>query len=267
VVSTPCAAPFLAPALGAALALPAVPSLALFTMIALGLALPYLFLSAFPQFVKRLPRPGPWMETLKQFMAFPLYATVAFIVYVLAGQVEDEVFLITLGGLVLIALGLWGYGRWTQHGGQAKRRVFGYGFATACVALGLGFGYPGSGKTEWQDWRPGLPEELSRDGKIVYVDFTARWCATCKVNKLRVLNTTHIQEEFARRGVVRLKADWTNEDPEITRALESFGRSAVPLNVVYAPGLADPILLPEILTDDNVLAALDAAQAAKTAKR
>lgn len=262
VVATPCAAPFLAPALGAALTLPAASSLTLFTVIAVGLSTPYLVLSAFPNLVRLLPRPGPWMETFKQLMAFPLYATVAFLVWVLAGQVENEdAFLRTLGAFVLIAMALWGYGRWTQHGGTTGRRAFGYAFAALGLAGGLFLGYPRDVADPWQEWRPGMAEQLRDEGRIVYVDFTARWCATCKVNKLTVFSSDEVKEAFARLGVVQLKADWTNRDEEITRALAKFGRSAVPFNLIYAPGREEPIQLPEVLTPGIVLDALREATA------
>ena len=142
VVATPCSAPFLAPALGVALTLSAVESIAVFTTIALGLSIPYLLLSIFPGAVKLLPRPGAWMETFKQLMAFPLYATVGFLVWVLAAQTPDTGLLKVLFGLVLVAMAAWAYGRWTQHGGSVGRRRFGYAFAAVLFAAGLAVGYP-----------------------------------------------------------------------------------------------------------------------------
>jgi thiol:disulfide interchange protein DsbD len=178
VVATPCAAPFLAPALGAALALPPATSVLLFTAIALGLATPYLLLSAFPGLVRRLPRPGPWMETFKQVMSFLLYGTVAYLVWVLAGQLTEEAgysayaFLKALFALVLLALGLYTYGRWGAfHRPKTVRRIS----MTAALLLCLGavvYGLPEgdaerakAAQLDWQKWEPGKARELAASGR------------------------------------------------------------------------------------------------------
>ena len=256
VVATPCSAPFLAPALGAALALSPVESLAVFTAIALGLAVPYLLLSAFPAAVKFLPRPGAWMETFKQLMAFPLYATVGFLVWVLAGQTPDTGLLKVLFGLVLVAMAAWAYGRWTQHGGSAARRRFGVALAVVLLAAGATVGWPRPPDLTWEKWSPETVARLRAEGKTLYVDFTARWCATCQSNKAVVFSSQKVRDALRAHGVVLLKADWTSRDPQITEELAAFHRSAVPFDLIYAPGRTDPILLPELLTPDIVLAAL-----------
>ena len=261
VVATPCSAPFLAPALGAALALSAAESLAVFTAIALGLAVPYLLLSAFPAAVKFLPRPGAWMETFKQLMAFPLYATVGFLVWVLAGQTPDTGLLKVLFGLVLVAMAAWAYGRWTQHGGSAARRRFGVTLAVVLLAAGVTVGWPRPPDLTWEQWSPETVAKLRAEGKTLYVDFTARWCATCQSNKAVVFSSQKVRAALRAHGVVLLKADWTSRDAQITEALAAFHRSAVPFDLIYAPGRADPILLPELLTPDIVLAALAQATA------
>jgi thiol:disulfide interchange protein/DsbC/DsbD-like thiol-disulfide interchange protein len=260
VVATPCSAPFLAPALGAALALSAAESLTVFTAIALGLSVPYLLLSIFPAAVKLLPRPGAWMETFKQLMAFPLYATVGFLVWVLAGQTKDDDngLLKIFFGLVLVAMAAWAYGRWTQHGGSAGRKRFGYAFAAVLIAAGVAVGYPTKPSKDivWEKWSPETVARLRSEGKTLYVDFTARWCATCQSNKALVFSSTAVREALRRQGVVLLKADWTSRDPQITEALAAFHRSAVPMDLIYAPGRDEPVILPELLTPDLVLAGL-----------
>jgi len=260
VVATPCSAPFLAPALGAALALSAAESLTVFTAIALGLSVPYLLLSIFPAAVRLLPRPGAWMETFKQLMAFPLYATVGFLVWVLAGQTKDDDngLLKIFFGLVLVAMAAWAYGRWTQHGGTDRRRRFGYAFAAVLLAAGVALGYPTQPSKDivWEKWSPGTVARLRAEGKMLYVDFTARWCATCQSNKAVVFSSPAVRDALRRQGVVLLKADWTSRDPQITEALASFNRSAVPMDLIYAPGRAEPILLPELLTPEIVSHAL-----------
>lgn len=267
VVATPCSAPFLAPALGAALALSTIESFAIFTAIAIGLALPYLLLSIFPGAVRILPRPGAWMETFKQFMAFPLYATVGYLVWVLAGQVSDEGLQNVLFGLVLVALGVWFYGRWHVPGGSAGRAKFGTAALIVVAAIGLWLGWPkaqamsvaGTVTTNGITWEPWSPEAVTRlraEGRTVYVDFTARWCATCQANKKLVFHSDDVLKEFAAKKIATLRADWTNKDPRITAELARYNRSAVPFNLIWFPGKDEPVILPEILVPSTVLAAL-----------
>lgn len=273
VVATPCAAPFLAPALGAALALPPLASLAVFTAIALGLASPYLILSCFPALVNRLPRPGPWMESFKQSMSFLLFATVAYLLWVLAGQLSESAgypphnLLKVLFVLVVIALALWIFGRWGAFHKPARIRYTATGIA---ILLILGSTWSGIRATQpvqgtgtqivWEKWEPGKAAELAQSGKLVYVDFTARWCVTCQTNKATVFSSQEVNDRFNNGTVVALKADWTAQDPLISEALGRFGRSAVPFNLVYGPGLEQPLVLPEILTPGIVLEALDQAE-------
>jgi thiol:disulfide interchange protein/DsbC/DsbD-like thiol-disulfide interchange protein len=265
VVATPCSAPFLAPALGAALALSTVESFAIFTAIALGLSLPYLLLSIFPGAVKILPRPGAWMETFKQFMAFPLYATVGYLVWVLAGQVSDEGLQNVLFGLVLIALGIWFYGRWNAPGASAGRARFGVVALVAVGAAGLWLGWPHTAGAKpgdtapavaWEPWSPEAVAKLRAENRIVYVDFTARWCATCQANKKLVFHSGDVLKEFAAKKIVTLRADWTNKDPRITAELAKYQRSAVPFNLIWFPGRDEPVILPELLTPATVLDAV-----------
>ncbi len=267
VVATPCSAPFLAPALGAALALPTAESFVIFTAIALGLSAPYLLLSLFPAAIKVLPRPGAWMETFKQFMAFPLYATVGYLVWVLAGQVSEPAFLLTLFSLVLIALAAWFYGRWNAPGASAGRARFGLASGAVLLAAGLWLGWPAApaqaaaaGETgytlTWEDWSPAAVEKYRAEGRTVYVDFTARWCFTCQTNKAAVFGSAEVLRYFAEHNIVALKADWTNKDPRITAELAKYQRSAIPFNLIWLPGRAEPVILPELLTPGIVLEAL-----------
>jgi len=267
VVATPCSAPFLAPALGAALALPTGQSFLIFTVIALGLSAPYLLLSLFPAAIKVLPRPGAWMETFKQFMAFPLYATVGYLVWVLAGQVSEAGLLMTLFSLVLIALAVWFYGRWNAPGASAGRARFGIVAGAVLLALGLWQGWPASpaqasvtsetGYTlTWEKWSTEAVEKYRAEGRTIYVDFTARWCFTCQTNKAAVFGSSEVLQYFADHNIVALRADWTNKDPLITAELASYQRSAIPFNLIWMPGRTDPVILPELLTPGTVLGAL-----------
>lgn len=269
VVATPCSAPFLAPALGAALALSTLESFAIFTAIAVGLSLPYLLLSIFPAAVKLLPRPGAWMETFKQFMAFPLYATVGYLVWVLAGQTSDEGLQNVLFGLVLIAMGVWVYGRWNAPGASAGRARFGVIGLLVLLAAGVWLGWPqsaaakaaaaqtsGAPEVVWDKWSPEAVAKLRGENRIVYVDFTARWCATCQANKKLVFHNDEVLKYFHDHQIATLRGDWTNQDPAITAELAKYQRSAVPFNVIWLPGKDAPILLPELLTPGTVLGAL-----------
>lgn len=265
VVATPCSAPFLAPALGAALALPVVESFAVFTAIAVGLALPYLLLSIFPQAVKLLPRPGAWMETFKQVMAFPLYATVGYLIWVLAGQLkaDDTALLAVLMGLTVIALATWLYGRYATFGATPARARLGVLGGLLLLGLGLGLGWPRAAAPTaivWQPWSPEAVAAAVAEGKPVYVDFTARWCFTCQTNKKAVFGSAEVLKTFRELGVVTLRADWTDSDARITAELAKWNRSAVPFNLVYLPGKPAPVVLPELLTPGIVLEALQAAR-------
>ncbi len=258
-VATPCSAPFLAPALGAALALSAVQSLAVFTAIAIGLSTPYLLLSAFPGAVKLLPRPGAWMESFKQFMAFPLYATAGYLLWVLAGQVAESGQLTATFGLVLIAMGVWVYGRWHGAGASAGRARFGLIAGLGLVAFGTWTGWPqapAATDVVWDKWSPETVATLRAADRIVYVDFTARWCATCQANKRLVFHSAEVLRTFRDEHIATLRADWTNRDPQITAELTKYNRSAVPFDLIWIPGKTDPVILPELLTPEIVLGAL-----------
>lgn len=268
-VATPCSAPFLAPALGAALspAFSSAESMAIFTAIAVGLALPYLLLSIFPQAVKFLPRPGGWMETFKQAMAFPLYATVGWLLWVLSAQVnEGNGFLLVVFGFVLIAMAAWAYGRFAQAHGKPGRQRFGYVFAALLLGGGLWLGWPkavqaapttASGyAVKWEHWSPEAVAAAQAAGRTIYVDFTARWCFTCQTNKAAVFTSNDVLAALEKQNVLLLKGDWTNRDPAITAELEKWGRSAVPFNLIYSPKAKDPAILPELLTPGIVLEAL-----------
>ncbi|MFC5580993.1 protein-disulfide reductase DsbD family protein [Rhodanobacter terrae] len=258
VVATPCSAPFLAPALGAALALPVAQSFLVFTFIALGLSLPYLLLSVFPGLIQWLPRPGAWMETFKQAMAFPLFATVGYLVWVLAGQASEYGLLNALFALAVVAFALWVYGRFSRPGTGVGCRRFALIGGLLLFVLALGLGWPRrapAAQLKWETWSPERVTQLRQQGRGIYVDFTARWCATCQVNKKVVFGSPAVQAYFREQHIAMLEADWTNSDPRITAALAKWGRSAVPFNLVYPPGgdSSAPLVMPSLLTPKIVL--------------
>lgn len=254
VVASPCTAPFMGSALGFALTQPAIASLAVFLALALGLAFPFLLLGFVPALASFLPRPGAWMETLKQLLAFPLYLTAVWLLWVLGGLTDRSGMALALVGLVTLAFGLWLLGQ------SQKRFAHLIGLVAVIGAVALLF-HPmvrtpsSSTKSEtaigWEPYSDARLTELRAQGKTVFVDFTADWCLTCKVNERIALHSDKAVEAFAKNEVVALVADWTRADPEITAALARYERSGVPLYLVSIKG-AEPKVLPQVLTPELV---------------
>jgi thiol:disulfide interchange protein len=231
-----------------------------FTTIAIGLSTPYLLLSIFPQAVRLLPRPGAWMETFKQAMAFPLYATAGYLIWVLSAQTSESGSLMAIFGLTLIAMAVWLYGRYASLSASARSRRIGIIGGLALLGAGAFLGWPraaGTNEITWEKWSPARVAALQTEGRPVYVDFTARWCATCQANKKVVFGSEEVRRRFRELGVVVLRGDWTSRDAAITAELVRWNRSAVPFNLVYLPGHAEPSPLPELLTPGIVLDAIN----------
>ncbi|MEH3120297.1 MAG: protein-disulfide reductase DsbD family protein [Methylorubrum populi] len=262
-VATPCTAPFMGAAVGFALTQSPLAALAVFASLGLGLALPFLGLTAFPQALRLLPRPGAWMDVLKGALAFPVYATVAWLVWVLAQQVGPDGLLAGLTGLVLVGLSAWAWER--ARGAGRLGTTFGRAAALAALAAALGLvavldgdraGARGAALAQGEEaFTQGRLDALRAEGRTVFVDMTAAWCITCQVNERTVLARDGVQAAFRAGRVAYLKGDWTNRNPEITRLLERHGRSGVPLYLVYR-GQGEAQVLPQILTEGIVLAAV-----------
>jgi len=265
VVATPCTAPFMGVAIGFGMTAPAIQSLLIFTMLGVGLALPYLILSASPGLVARLPRAGAWMVTFKQAMAFPLLATAAWLIWVLALQTGVDSVLRILVALTLFAAALWVLGRWPAVRVAPPARLVSRLTVLVLVAGAVLLARPQSldaapdpTAITWEPWSPERVAELRAEGRPIFVDFTAAWCLSCKVNERVALRTKAVATRIREHGIVPLLADWTLRDPVIARALASFGRNGVPLYLVYpADASREPLVLPALLTPAVVLDALD----------
>jgi len=264
VVATPCVAPFMGPALALGLSQPSAVSFLIFSALGLGLALPYLALCLHPAWLKFLPKPGAWMETFKQAMAFPLFATVIWILWVFLLQTSPLSLTWVLIGLLVL-----GFGSWLS----AKLKIGAWKKSAAFlgVLLALALGLSGLKKepksavlssaqagVEWLPYSPEALENLRKEGKPVFLDFTAAWCITCQVNERVALRSDEVLRRFQEKGVSLIKADWTHPNEAIARALKDFGREGVPLYILYGKGAeAAPQILPQILTPKAVLEALD----------
>jgi len=265
VVAAPCTAPFMGAALGYAVTQPGPIAIAIFATLGLGMATPYLLLTLFPQVLARLPRPGPWMERFKQLLAFPMFATCVWLLWVLAQQIDENGLAVMLGALVLFGLAAWSFGL-AQHGARGFRWVAACAAAVAVYALVAATGQDaveaapaarakGASNSPWQAWSATAVEREVSSGRPVFVDFTAAWCVTCQANKRLVLSSSAVTRAFAEKRVVLMRADWTNRDPAITRELARFKRNGVPLYVLY-DDKGGVSILPELLTEGTVTRAL-----------
>ncbi len=269
VVATPCTAPFMGAAIGFALAQSAATAFAVFTALALGLAAPYLLLTLHPVWMRHLPRPGAWMEVLKQSTAVPIFATVIWLVWLFASSAGFDALSALLAAFLLLAIAGWILGRWPA------RRVPS-AFATAVIVLAVAtplytlWKFPASDANPagaaaasnhegWQPYSRAVIEQYRAQGRPVFVDFTARWCLSCQVNERVVLDRPDVRRRLHDSGIVLVRADWTRHDADIAGALSELGRSGVPTYVLYLPQ-GPPLILSELLTPGIVFGALDQIQ-------
>jgi thiol:disulfide interchange protein/DsbC/DsbD-like thiol-disulfide interchange protein len=262
-VATPCSAPFMAPAVGAALTQAPFNALCIFAALGVGISLPFVLLSFAPWMRRVLPKPGAWMDTLKQVFAFPVYATAAWLLWVVAQETSPFGLGAALAGSILVALAAWSFQKSRSAAGGGRVTVI----ATAVISLllaiflpirfaGVAAAAPGDsaqvrpGVDEWQPYNAARVAELNASGRPLLVNFTASWCLTCLVNERNAFSDAAVQAIFRDKKVTLMKGDWTNRDPAITQALAAFGRAGVPLYVVYnaKPGVTEPAVLPQLLT-------------------
>ncbi len=261
-VAAPCTAPFMAAALGFALTQGTVSALLIFLFLGLGFALPFMILGLWPRALSFLPRPGPWMLRLKQFLAFPMYGAAAWLTWVLAQEAGANGVAVLLAAFVGLALAAWLWGVTREMSGRG--RGLGAIAALAILIMALYGLSTLSGATAPVQAAAISSEKFSEEklaslrasGTPVFVDATAAWCITCLVNEQAVLSRQPVKDAFAAKKVSYLVADWTNRDAAISRLLEANGRDGVPLYLYYAPGADKPVILPQILTEAGVLSAV-----------
>ncbi len=255
-VASPCTAPFMGPALGFAISQPSYVALLVFAFLGLGMALPFIVLTWIPGLSQKLPRPGQWMDTFKQFLSFPLYLTAVWLLWVAGRQTNIDVAATVVIGLVLIAMTIWLWKLNTAPGLSRSKML-----AAACLAGALAL--PTLSVSEareeslWQTYSPQLLTELRTDGQAVFINLTADWCITCLVNERVALGSDTFYQALAENNVAYLKGDWTNNDPEITKLLNQYQRSGVPLYLMYPSGQGDPEILPQILLEPMILEAIN----------
>jgi thiol:disulfide interchange protein DsbD len=276
IVATPCTAPFMGAAVGYALAQSALVTFAVFTALALGLAAPYVALTLQPAWTRLLPRPGAWMEVLRQAISVPIFATVIWLAWVLAQAYGAAMLAALQVSFLLLAIAGWFLGRW-----PARRWATIVASFIAVIVIGLSFYsnrwvFPGFSQgrvtlvtrpapgTYWEPWSEATIAKYQAEGRPVFVDFTASWCLSCQVNERVVLNQPEVKKAFADAKVALLRADWTRHDEAITQALTTLDRSGVPTYALYSPGEKAPQVLPEVLTPGIVTNALSKLTSAKT---
>lgn len=279
VVATPCTAPFMGSALGVALSQPPFVAMLIFSSLGLGMSAPYLVISGFPGLLRFVPKPGAWMETLKHIMGFLLLATVIWLGWVLSFQAGADGVVILMLTLLLLGIGSWVIGRWGSFSASPGKRRIAYVIAGIFVFGGMFGGIrevnlidtpaaissTADDGIQWEQFSVARVEELRIQGTPVFVDFTAAWCLSCKLNERVAFSSEEVQDKFASLGIAALKADWTLRDESITRALASYGRNSVPLYVLYGSD-GNYTFLPEILTRGIVLDALEKIQINKTSE-
>ena len=261
VVASPCTAPFMGAALGFALTQPAIACIAVFAALGFGMALPLLILCYLPALATRLPKPGTWMDNLKQFLAFPLYLSAIWLLWVFGRQTSVSGMAALCSGAVAIAFGCWLLGREAQGIWQLIRRIciaISWLLAVALVWQGAeSRAQKNTSDNRWQTYSPELVASLRSEGRPIFINLTADWCLTCLANERIALHTEEVEQLFDELNVVTIKGDWTNTDPKITELLRDYGRSGVPLYLWFPANSSEKaVILPQLLTKDLLTRAL-----------
>lgn len=271
-IASPCTGPFMGAALGFALAQPPAIGLLVFLFLGIGMGLPYLLLSYKQNWLKKLPKPGEWMNVFKQIMAFPMFATAVWLFWVYGKQTGTDSVAIMLLGLMIVSVVAWIWGRWNLPHKTPTVRIAarlamlflaGLAIYTAVFAASqkkepMGMSHGAASGIPWETWAPDRVKALEKEGKPYFIDFTAAWCLTCQVNKKTSLSSDRVRTVLGEKGIIPLLADWTDYNPVISEALAKYGRSGIPVYVFYdgTPG-GEGTLLPEVLTEKIVLEAFE----------
>jgi thiol:disulfide interchange protein DsbD len=275
-LATPCSAPFISSAAGYGLTNGAVSSFTVFTAIAVGLAWPVVLIALAPSLRRVVPKPGPWMLTLRQFLVFPLLATAAWLAWVVGRQAGVDVMGALLAAMTIMSVGLWLFGR-HAYSSSVMARYSGFGVATVSLALAVTVAVvsalnaravetattSATGRTTesglaWQPFTDSTLRAARQSGAVVMLDVTADWCLTCKVNERVAFGSERVRAALDSGNVQLLRADWTSRSPEISRLINGFGRSGVPVVVLYPPGeRSEAVVLPTLLTPGIVIRALE----------
>lgn len=262
IVAAPCTAPFMGAALGFAATQSAFMSLLVFAALGIGFALPFVFLTFSPGLLRALPRPGPWMVRLREGLAFPMFATAIWLIWVVSAQAGQAGVLAALIGIFGAAIAIWTARTWRSNFGKAAAIIIALGSLAWSIQHVLSAPAPQQASAQDIDqnemWSEARVAQLQSEGKTVFVNFTADWCVTCKVNEATAFSNDSVRAALSGGNVAYLVADWTNRNDEIAKALASYGRIGVPLYLVYKPGVAEPLILPQILTGAAILDAINA---------
>ena len=254
-VASPCTAPFMGPALGFAISQSSSIAVLVFAFLGLGMALPFILLAWIPGLTKRLPKPGPWMDVFKQFLAFPIYMTAVWLLWVAGRQTSIDVAAAVIIGLILLVMALW---MWKLNSKPVTRLIAAALFVAA-LAVPVAAISESNLEPEFLTYSPELLAELRDDNQPVFINLTADWCITCLVNERVALSSEKVIGLMGANGISYLKGDWTNSDPQITELLGRFNRSGVPLYLLYPRGQGEAVILPQILTESMVIDALNQA--------
>ena len=267
VIASPCTAPFMAAALAFAFTASAATAMLVFLALGVGLALPFLLIGFVPALARRLPRPGAWMDTLKQVLAFPMYLTAVWLLWVLGKQRGIDAVALALAGLVLLAMAAWWLSRLRFRSAPVQRALalallllaaWPLAMVARMPATAAGTAATAEGVVAWS---PEKLDELRGDGRVVFVDMTADWCVTCKANEKAVLSRAPFREAMREADAVFMQGDWTSVDPRITAFLQAHGAVGVPFYIVYPADGGEGEVLPTVLTDGIVIDALRRAAA------
>lgn len=254
-VASPCTAPFMGPALGFAISQTSAVALLVFAFLGLGMALPFVALTLAPSLIQKLPKPGPWMDHLKQFLAFPMYLTAIWLLWVVGRQTSIEIVIAVCVGLILMVMSIWLWQLANRSNANNLVKIVAAGLFIVAIA------YPNlkledNDQSKWQDYSPERLAELRQSGEAVFINLSADWCITCLVNE-RIAMGDEFYKTLEENNITYLKGDWTHKDPQITKLLNQYDRNGVPLYLVFPKGLGAPEILPQLLSKNGLIKALN----------